>query len=96
MSHHFGTVPEDIVFWIVTSHPVHLISTDVIHAGMNGRQLAEQILNARPGMKAVFMTGYTDDMVVQHKVLEPGIPLLQKPFDLVRLTRKIRTVLDAS
>jgi two-component system cell cycle sensor histidine kinase/response regulator CckA len=78
------------------SHPIHLILTDVIMPGMNGRQLAEQILSARPGMKAVYMTGYMDDMVVQHKVLEPGIPLLQKPFDLVRLTRKIRTVLDGS
>jgi FixJ family two-component response regulator len=64
--------------------------------GMSGRQLAEQILSARPGMKVVYMTGYTDDMVVQHKVLEPGVVLLQKPFDKIQLARKIRLVLDGS
>jgi CheY-like chemotaxis protein len=74
--------------------PIHLTLTDVIMPGMSGRQLAEQILSARPGMKIVYMTGYTDDMVVQHKVLEPGVMLLQKPFDKIQLARKIRLVLD--
>ena len=76
--------------------PIHLTLTDVIMPGMSGRQLAEQILSARPGMKVVYMTGYTDDMVVQHKVLEPGVVLLQKPFDKIQLARKIRLVLDGS
>ena len=76
--------------------PIHLTLTDVIMPGMSGRQLAEQILEVRPEMKLVYMTGYTDDMVVQHKVLEPGITLLQKPFDKIQLARKVRQVLDAS
>ena len=77
-------------------HPIHVLLTDVIMPGMSGRQLAEQILSARPETKAVYMTGYMDDMVVQHKVLEPGIALLQKPFDKLALTRKIRSVLDGA
>jgi FixJ family two-component response regulator len=45
-------------------------------------------------MKVLYMTGYTDDMVIQHKVLEPGVALLQKPFDKVQLARMVRSVLD--
>jgi two-component system, cell cycle sensor histidine kinase and response regulator CckA len=75
---------------------IHLTLTDVIMPGLSGRQLAEQILIARPGIKVVYMTGYTDDMVVQHKVLEPGVVLLQKPFDKIQLGRKIRLALDGS
>ena len=86
---------EDALQYVKTfADPIHLTLTDVIMPGMSGRQLAEQILSARPGMKIVYMTGYTDDMVVQHKVLEPGVMLLQKPFDKIQLARKIRLVLD--
>ncbi|MBZ5655836.1 MAG: PAS domain S-box protein [Acidobacteriia bacterium] len=78
------------------AEPIHLTLTDVIMPGMSGRQVAEQIVSARPGMKVVYMTGYTDNMVAQHNVLEPGIALLQKPFDKVQLARIIRSVLDRS
>jgi signal transduction histidine kinase len=74
--------------------PIHLLLTDVIMPGMSGRQLAEKILCKRPQTKIVYMTGYTDDMVVQHKVLEPGVQLLQKPFTKVELARKVRATLD--
>jgi two-component system, cell cycle sensor histidine kinase and response regulator CckA len=74
--------------------PIHLLLTDVIMPRMSGRQLASQILTARPEMKVVYMSGYTDDMLVHHEVLEPEVTLLQKPFDKVQLARKIRSVLD--
>lgn len=74
--------------------PIHLLLTDVIMPGMSGRQLAEKILSKRPLTKIVYMTGYTDDMVVQHKVLEPGVQLLQKPFTKVDLAQKVRSTLD--
>ena len=73
---------------------IHLLLTDVIMPGMSGRQLAEKILSSRPETKIVYMTGYTDDMVVQYKVLEPGVQLLQKPFTKVDLAQKVRATLD--
>ena len=74
--------------------PIHLLLTDVIMPGMSGRQLAESILRKSPSTKIVYMTGYTDDMVVQHKVLEPGVQLLQKPFTKAELALKVRSTLD--
>jgi len=76
------------------SAPIDLLLTDVIMPGMSGRQLAEKILSMRPQTRIVYMTGYTDDMVVQHKVLEPGVKLLQKPFTKVDLALKVRLTLD--
>jgi PAS domain S-box-containing protein len=76
------------------SEPINLLLTDVIMPGMSGRQLAEKVLGQRPQTKIVYMTGYTDDMVVQHKVLEPGVKLLQKPFGKVALAQKVRSTLD--
>jgi CheY-like chemotaxis protein len=78
----------------VFAGPVHLLLTDVIMPGISGRQLAESILSKRPQTKVVFMTGYTDDMVAQHRVLEPGVNLLQKPFSKVDLALKVRSALD--
>jgi PAS domain S-box-containing protein len=74
--------------------PIHLLLTDVIMPGMSGRQLAERILKNRPQIRIMYMTGYTDDMVVQYKVLEPGVQLLQKPFSKVELGQKVRATLD--
>jgi len=53
-----------------------------------------QVQSTRPAMKVIYMTGYTDDMVVHHKVLEPGVDLLQKPFTRDQLVRTVRSVLD--
>ena len=73
---------------------IDLLLTDVIMPGMSGAQLAENILSKRPRTRIVYMTGYTDDMVVQHKVLEPGVNLLQKPFNRIDLALKVRSTLD--
>jgi two-component system, cell cycle sensor histidine kinase and response regulator CckA len=73
---------------------IDLLLTDVIMPGMSGRRLAEKVLSKRPQTKIVYMTGYTDDMVVQHKVLEPGVKLLQKPFSKAELALKVRSTLD--
>jgi hypothetical protein len=73
---------------------IDLLLTDVIMPGMSGPQLAENVLAKRPQTKIVYMTGYTDDMVVQHKVLEPGVNLLQKPFGKIELAIKVRATLD--
>jgi YesN/AraC family two-component response regulator len=76
------------------SEPIHLLLTDVIMPGMSGRQLAERIQDGRPQTKIIYMTGYTDDMIVQHKVLEPGVNMLQKPFTRLDLVQKVRSTLD--
>ncbi len=72
-----------------------LLLTDVVMPGMNGRVLTEQLLPRQPGMKVLYMSGYTDSFVSGHGVLHPGIHLLHKPFTEDALLRKAREVLDA-
>jgi two-component system, cell cycle sensor histidine kinase and response regulator CckA len=71
-----------------------LLLTDVVMPGMNGRVLAEQLLPRQPGMKVLYMSGYTDSFIAGHGVLEPGTHLLHKPFTEEILIRKVREVLD--
>jgi len=73
--------------------PVHLLLTDVVMPKMGGRELAKSLEGRLPGIKALYMSGYTDDAIVRHGVLDPGIPFLQKPFTPERLLRKVREVL---
>jgi len=73
--------------------PIHLLLTDVVMPQMNGRQVADHLLAARPALKVLFMSGYTDAAIVQHGVLEAGTHFLQKPFTPDGLSRKVREVL---
>jgi FixJ family two-component response regulator len=61
---------------------------------MSGRQLADQLKSHRPDLLVLFMSGYTDDAVVRHGMLEPGLAYLEKPFRPPALLRKVREVLD--
>nr|WP_261341239.1 response regulator [Fimbriiglobus ruber] len=74
--------------------PIHVLVSDVVMPEMGGRVLSERITAARPGIKVVFISGYTDDTVVRHGVLEAGMAFLQKPFSPGALVRKVREVLD--
>jgi CheY-like chemotaxis protein len=74
--------------------PIHLLATDVIMPKGGGRALAARLTAARPHLRVLYVSGYTDDAVAHHGVLEPGIALLQKPFTPVTLARKVREVLD--
>ena len=61
---------------------------------MNGAELARRVAAMRPGVRVLFMSGYTDDVITRNGILEDGIPLLNKPFVPGELLRKVREVLD--
>ena len=73
---------------------IDLLLTDVVMPGMSGRELAERLVETRPEIPALFMSGYTDDAIVRHGLLRPRIAYLQKPFSPDALARKVREVLD--
>jgi two-component system cell cycle sensor histidine kinase/response regulator CckA len=73
---------------------IHLMMTDVVMPQMSGRELAEQVSEIRPDMKILYMSGYTDDAIVRHGLLDEKLNFLQKPFDSAAVSRKVRQVLD--
>ncbi len=73
---------------------IHLLLTDVVMSKMNGRELVEHLSNKRPGLKVLYMSGYTDNVIAHHGILKPHIAFLQKPFTSQSLAEKVRTVLD--
>jgi len=74
--------------------PIHLLVADVVMPGASGRELARQLEKTRPQTKVLYVSGYTDDAIVHHGMLEPGLNFLQKPFTPAALARKVREVLD--
>jgi signal transduction histidine kinase/ActR/RegA family two-component response regulator len=74
--------------------PIDLLLTDVIMPVLGGQDLAREVLAMRPGVRVLFASGYTDDVLVQQEVLQPGADLIQKPFTRETLVQKVRSVLD--
>ncbi|MBU4258474.1 MAG: PAS domain S-box protein [Desulfobacteraceae bacterium] len=75
--------------------PIHLMIIDVVMPGMSGTDLAEKLQSIRPEARVLYMSGYTDNAIVEHGFLAPGLNFLQKPFTLESLGKKVRQVLDA-
>jgi CheY-like chemotaxis protein len=74
--------------------PLSLVLTDVVMPGMSGRQVADALQSSRPEARVLFMSGYTDDTISHHGILERGLQFLQKPFTTEGLLRKVRDVLS--
>jgi CheY-like chemotaxis protein len=77
-------------------NPIHLVLSDVVMPGMSGRLLSEQLVSARPTVKVLFMSGYTDDDVMRRGILDRRTSFLEKPFTPAQLVSKVRQVLDAA
>ena len=75
---------------------IHLLLTDVIMPGMNGRELAQRVAEIRPNVKILYMSGYTENVIGRNGTLDAGIRLLAKPFTLRELNAKVREVLDST
>jgi DNA-binding NtrC family response regulator len=73
---------------------IQLMITDVVMPKINGRDLAEQVGRKRPDMKVLYMSGYTDNAVLNSGILDKDVAFLQKPFTPISLTQKVREVLE--
>jgi CheY-like chemotaxis protein len=75
---------------------IHLLMTDMVMPGLNGRQLVESFLNFHPETKALFTSGYSEDVIAHHGVADAGLDFIGKPYTMQALGDKVRAVLDAS
>ena len=73
---------------------IDLLVTDVGLPGMNGRQLADQARETRPGLKILFITGYAESVAIADGFLQPGMEMITKPFDLDNLSRRVRAMVS--
>jgi two-component system cell cycle sensor histidine kinase/response regulator CckA len=89
-----GSGPEAIRLWRDNHHRVDLVLSDVVMPHMSGPEMAAELVKSKPGLKVIYMSGYTGETIARHGVLAQGARFLQKPFTLKTLARKVRVVLD--
>jgi two-component system cell cycle sensor histidine kinase/response regulator CckA len=76
--------------------PIDILITDVVMPGISGQELSRQLCLADPGLKVLYLSGYTEDSIILDGALETGTAFLQKPFTLQTLSRKVREVLRSA
>ena len=86
--------PEALSILTTCGDTMHLILTDVVMAEMNGKELFEKVTEKYPAVKVLYMSGYTDNVIAHHGVLERNVQFIQKPFTVEGLSVKVREVLD--
>jgi CheY-like chemotaxis protein len=92
---HAAADPEEALRIAETlAEPADLLVTDVVMPGTSGRALAERLTEQWPQLKVLYTSGYTDDAIVHHGVLEHGVAFLQKPYTPASVSAKVRAVLD--
>jgi CheY-like chemotaxis protein len=74
--------------------PIDLLLTDVVMPEMSGKEVADRLLELRPEIRVLFMSGYTDEAIVQHGVLDANVEFIQKPFTWLKLTQKVTDLLN--
>lgn len=74
--------------------PIHLVITDLVMPKLSGREMADRLTALKPGLRVLFMSGYTEDVVIQQGVNSSTVDFLHKPFDVAALTQKVREILD--
>jgi CheY-like chemotaxis protein len=87
------TANADEALLVCERESVDLVLTDVVMPGLSGRELADRLKQQCPGIKVLFMSGYTDDTILHHGVLEKDAELIQKPFSPGQLAIKVREML---
>jgi len=92
--HAFSTPEEAIIFSAGHTGDLDLMITDVVMPGMSGADLAESIAVQRPGLKVLFISGYTDDAITRHGILGEGVDFLPKPYSPSTLAQTVRSILD--
>jgi DNA-binding NtrC family response regulator len=75
--------------------PINLLLVDVVMPDINGKDLAERLRSERPELRVLYTSGYSDDVIAHHGILEEGIAFLAKPFTLEAVTQKVRDTLEA-
>ena len=86
---------EAIRLCLQRAEPIHLLLTDVVMPETSGKEIADRLRELLPGLSVLFMSGYTDEAIVHHGVLDSNVEFIQKPFTPAALVRKVREVLDA-
>ncbi|NLI82893.1 MAG: PAS domain S-box protein [Deltaproteobacteria bacterium] len=89
-----GTPSEAMRLASAYSGEIHLLMTDVVMPEMNGKELAERVLSFHPGLKCLFMSGYTTNVIAHHGVLDEGVHFVQKPFSMKELAGAVRSALE--